>query len=224
MPILHLPQQLRSAGFCAGEGARQLRSRQGSKPEQEHPGGIEPRIPPQFVKTLAKGRRRARHPGDLAQRLVERLEQQFHRIVAVGFGIAIGAEQAAPDKTREGQGVRRKAEQRGLGDGEQIDRPTGENAVADSGSASTTADRRRPRTIVSRRSAGSAGRFGLIATSRTRARSSAPASTMRAVAAASAARGRIAVWRTQKMVSADKIGYISIISCNINILHRMLCE
>lgn len=25
-------------------------------------------------------------------------------------------------------------------------------------------------------------------------------------------------------VSADKIGYISIISCNINILHRMLCE
>jgi len=25
-------------------------------------------------------------------------------------------------------------------------------------------------------------------------------------------------------MSADKIGYISIISCNINILHRMLCE
>src|SRR3546814_12789053 len=25
-------------------------------------------------------------------------------------------------------------------------------------------------------------------------------------------------------LSADKIGYISIISCNINILHRMLCE
>src|SRR3546814_9451895 len=25
-------------------------------------------------------------------------------------------------------------------------------------------------------------------------------------------------------VSADKIGYISIISCNINILHRMLCR
>lgn len=27
-----------------------------------------------------------------------------------------------------------------------------------------------------------------------------------------------------KALSADKIGYISIISCNINILHRMLCE
>ena len=28
----------------------------------------------------------------------------------------------------------------------------------------------------------------------------------------------------EKQLSADKIGYISIISCNINILYRMLCE
>ena len=40
------------------------------------------------------------------------------RISEDAFGIAIGAEQPAPNETGEGQGVRRKAEQRRLGDGE----------------------------------------------------------------------------------------------------------
>ena len=44
------------------------------------------------------------------------------------------------------------------------------------------------------------------------------------------AQGRVPIVEAAEQVemarylSADKIGYISIISCNINILHRMLCE
>ena len=72
-----------------------------------------------------KGGRRAWDASNLTQRLVKRLEHQFHHIVPVGIWIAIGAKQPAPDETREGQGVRGKAEQGRLGDGEQIDRPTG---------------------------------------------------------------------------------------------------
>src|SRR3546814_9785625 len=66
----------------------------------------------------------------------------------------------------------------------------GDRAVAESASPSTSAERRRLRTIASTRDTGSRGRFGLAATARTASSSSAPASTSAAVAAASAARGR----------------------------------
>ena len=65
-----------------------------------------------------KGGRRAWDASNIAQRPVKRLEHQFHNIVAVGFGVAVGAKQSPPEETGEGQGVRRKAEQRRLGDGE----------------------------------------------------------------------------------------------------------
>lgn len=81
----------------------------------------------QCRKRLGERRRSARRQRNVAERLIQRIENELADVVAFAFafGIAIGAKQSPAHEPGKGQGMRCEAEQSGLGDGKQVDRPTG---------------------------------------------------------------------------------------------------
>src|SRR3546814_19802415 len=85
---------------------------------------MQPRMLSQRRKRLAKRRRSARYASNVAERLMQCLEHEYGDVVAIAIGVAIGAKQSPAHEPGKGQGMRCEAEQSGLGDGKQVDRPT----------------------------------------------------------------------------------------------------
>lgn len=120
------PQRLEQLGRSrprAGEGPRQLGRRHRAEAKQQHPGLIKPGIPPQPDKRLPKGGGRALHPHNLAQRLVERLEQIFDDRITPRVFVEVGAKHPPRHNPGAGEGV--QPEWRPVDGSEQIDGPAG---------------------------------------------------------------------------------------------------